>query len=212
MRFPVNTGCAGILVSTVQNKAATHDPCAAAAGLWRAVSFNTALFMHSSVPLWLLYLSSVLWLLHRPPQLLSPARAYVTQETDLNTVSTVIVPLNTVHCLHCHRGPLSDILAQCRLSSESPGWPVQLWRTVIPSPVQHKSFSLPARRAERGNPYRVKWAHTWDNAVQCDGAARRAMFVKFSWVYVFGKTESGGTHTFWVKKQVNLSLKWKLNK
>ena len=80
-KFPVNTGCAVTLVSTVQNKAATHDPraAAAAAGLWRAVSFNTALFMHSSVPLWLLYLSSVLWLLHRPPQLLSPARAYVTQ-------------------------------------------------------------------------------------------------------------------------------------
>lgn len=47
--------------------------------------------MRSLVPCWLLYLSSVLWLLRRPPQLLSPARAYVRGETDLNTVSAVIV-------------------------------------------------------------------------------------------------------------------------
>ncbi len=124
-----------------KNKAATHE-LLAASGLWRAVSFNTALFMHSPVPLWLLYLSSVLWLLHRPPQLLSPARAYVTQrQIWIQLVQSL--SRSTLYSACCHRGPLSDILARCLLSSESPGWPVQLWRTVIPSPVQHKSFSLP---------------------------------------------------------------------
>lgn len=44
-----------------------------------------------------------------PPQLLSPARVYVRAETDLNTVSTVIVPPHTVQCPHCHGGPLSHI-------------------------------------------------------------------------------------------------------
>lgn len=140
------------------------------------------------------------------PSAALPCLGLCNSETDVNTVSTVIVPLNTVHCLHCHRGPLSDILAQCRLSSESPGWPVQLWRTVIPSPVQHKSFSLPAHRAERGNPYRVKWAHTWYNAVQCNSAARKATFVKFSWVYVFGETESGGGRTHILSKETSKSL------
>lgn len=43
----------------------------------------------------LLYLSSVLWLARRPPSAL-PARVLRNLETDLNTVSTVIVPLNTV--------------------------------------------------------------------------------------------------------------------
>lgn len=50
-----------------------------------------SLFMRSLVPCLLLYLSSVLWLLRRPPQPLPPARAYVRGETDLNTVNTVIV-------------------------------------------------------------------------------------------------------------------------
>lgn len=73
------------------NKAAPHDSLAAPC-LRRTLSFNAALFMRSLVPCSLLYLSSVLWLLRRPPQLLSPAQAYVRGETDLNTVSTVIVP------------------------------------------------------------------------------------------------------------------------
>lgn len=99
--------------------------------------------------MWLLYLSSVLWLLQQPPWLLCPACGYVTQETDLNTVSTVIVPLNTVQCLAWHRGPLSDILVQCPLSSESHCGAAQLWQTVILSPVQHNSFSLLRHGAER---------------------------------------------------------------
>lgn len=74
------------------------------------------------------------------PSAALPCSGLCNSETDLNTVSTVIVPLNTVQCLHCHSGPLSNILSQCLLSSESPGWPVQLWQTVIPSPVQHSSF------------------------------------------------------------------------
>lgn len=44
-----------------------------------------------------------------PPQLLSPARVYVRAETDLNTVSTVIVPPHTVQCPYCHGCPLSHI-------------------------------------------------------------------------------------------------------
>lgn len=46
-----------------------------------------------------------------PPQLLSPARAYVRAEADLNTVSTVIVPPHTVQRLYCRGGPLSHILS-----------------------------------------------------------------------------------------------------
>lgn len=82
MKFPHNndalTGCHFYECVLVQYEAATHDSLAATS-LQRPLSFNMDPFMHSLVPLWLLYLSSVLWLLPRPPQLLSPAQAYITQ-------------------------------------------------------------------------------------------------------------------------------------
>lgn len=106
------------------------------------------------------------------PSAATPCFGLCNSETDLNTVSTVIVPLNTVQWFHWHRGPLRDILAQCPLSSESHSWPVQLWQTVILSPVQHSSLSF-SSMVLRGNPYWVKWAHTWHSAIQYNSCKKQ---------------------------------------
>lgn len=55
----------------LQAKAALHDSLATPR-LRRPLSFNAAPFMRSLVPCLLLYLSSVLWLLHRPPSAAVP--------------------------------------------------------------------------------------------------------------------------------------------
>lgn len=72
----------------LQNKATPHDSPAAPC-LRRPLSFSAAL---SCAPRCLAryYICPVYC--GRPPQPLSPARPYVRGETDLNTVSTVIVP------------------------------------------------------------------------------------------------------------------------
>lgn len=103
------------------------------------------------------------------PSAALPCSGLRNAETDLNTVGTVIVPLNTVQCLHCHSRPLSDILSQCLLSSESPGWPVQLWQSF---PVWSSVCLFPfAGMMNRGDPHRVTQAQTWYNAIQCVAVA-----------------------------------------
>lgn len=65
------SGAPGPATGHCKIKPPPHDTLAAPC-LRRPLSFNAALFMRSLVPCSLLYLSSVLWLLRRPPQLLSP--------------------------------------------------------------------------------------------------------------------------------------------
>lgn len=101
------------------------------------------------------------------PSAALPCSGLCNSETDLNTVSTVIVPLNTVQCLHCHRGPLSDILAQCLFSSPLKAMADQSNFDKQSFPVQSRKNLFPLSGiVQRETPYSVKWAHTWHNAIQ----------------------------------------------
>lgn len=134
-RTPPPTPDAGTLPRNcpLQNKAAPHDSPSPAC-LRRPLSFNAGLFMRSLVPCLLLYLSSVLWLLRRPPQLLSQAQAYVRGETDLNTVSTVIVPPQPTLPWRTLEQHLSLPFPHSSLGRTARP-------TALPSPVRYSSFS-----------------------------------------------------------------------
>lgn len=86
-------------------------------------------------------------------------------ETDLNTVSTVIVPLAAQRTLKQHLSSVSPLL-----SSESPGWPVQL---------DDQSFFWPSQGSTQTNPPRLNRAHTYENAVQHDILPVKTTFVQF---------------------------------
>lgn len=85
--------------------------------LWKAVSFNASHF-HASLSAFVVIIFVQCTVSSMPaPSAALLCTGLCNPETDLNTFSTVIVPLNTVHCLQWHSGPLSYILAQCLLPS-----------------------------------------------------------------------------------------------
>lgn len=146
--------------------------------------------MRSLMPLWLLYLSSVLWL---PPQLPSPARVYVTQRQ----IWIQLVQSLSHSTLYSAFTSTENPWATSKLNISPPllsGLAGTTSTNIQSGPAQIFFLSRASCRegiVQTGSPCRVKWAHTWHNAIQYKSSARRKHSVWLVRISFLLRTEEG---------------------